>query len=152
MRYTVICPIYNSEATLQRCLDSLLSQPCPDAELLLINDGSTDRSGEICQEYARRYPNLICRTTENRGVSAARNLGLELAQGTYILFVDSDDYVSPDYFRAIDRSLAQGDPASFHRTEKPQVSGPTRFRWRIGPCAAGRRPCGLWRTICAGGS
>lgn len=110
MRYTVIIPIYNSEATLQRCLDSLLSQPCPDAELLLINDGSTDRSEEICQEYAQRYPNLICRTMENRGVSAARNLGLELAQGTYILFVDSDDYVSPDYFRAIDRSLAQGDP------------------------------------------
>lgn len=110
MKYSLIIPIYNSEDTLQRCLDSILSQAYPDAELLLINDGSTDRSGEICLEYARKYQNLVCRTTENRGVSAARNSGLELAQGTYILFVDSDDYVSPDYFRTIDRTLAQGDP------------------------------------------
>lgn len=110
MKYSIIIPVYNAASTLRRCLDSLLSQSCPDAELLLINDGSTDLSGEICREYTQRCPNIVCWKTENRGVSAARNLGLDMARGTYILFVDSDDYVSPDYFRAIDRSLDQGDP------------------------------------------
>ena len=110
MKYSIIVPIYNSEKTLSRCLDSILEQNYPNAELLLINDGSSDQSEEICREYAGKYPNILCRTTENHGVSAARNLGLELARGTYILFVDSDDYVSPDYFREIDRTLAQGDP------------------------------------------
>ena len=110
MKYSIIIPIYNSEKTLSRCLDSLLTQNYKDAELLLINDGSSDSSEKICLDFAGRYPNLICRTTENRGVSAARNLGLALAKGTYILFVDSDDYVSPDYFQAIDRGLEQGDP------------------------------------------
>lgn len=108
MKYSIIVPIYNSEKTLSRCLDSILEQNYPDAELLLINDGSKDRSEEICLEYAGRYPNVVCRTTENRGVSAARNLGLELARGTYILFADSDDYVDAGYFQKIDRTLRAG--------------------------------------------
>ena len=110
MKYSIIIPVYNSAATLPRCLDSVLNQQNHDAEILLINDGSTDCSEEICREYAGKHPNVICRTTENRGVSAARNLGLELARGTYILFVDSDDYVEPDYFQKLDCVLADEKP------------------------------------------
>lgn len=110
MKYSIVIPVYNAEATLKRCLDSLLTQDYPDAELLLINDGSTDRSEEICREYAERYPNVICYSQPNAGVSAARNLGLDQAGGTYILFVDSDDYVNPDYFVKLDRILADGVP------------------------------------------
>lgn len=110
MKYSIIIPVYNAEATLKRCLDSVLTQDYPDAELLLINDGSTDRSEEICREYAERYPNVVCYSQPNAGVSAARNLGLDQAKGTYILFVDSDDYVEPDYFQKLDRLLEDSDP------------------------------------------
>lgn len=110
MKYSIIIPVYNAEATLKRCLDSVLTQDYPDAELLLINDGSTDRSEDICREYAGKYPNVVCYSQPNAGVSAARNLGLDQAKGTYILFVDSDDYVEPDYFQKLDRLLEDSDP------------------------------------------
>lgn len=110
MKYSVIIPIYKAEATLERCLDSLLRQPHDDVELLLINDGSPDGSGAICEKYAEEYPCIRYFSKENGGVSSARNLGLEEATGEYILFVDSDDYVSPDYFDTIDRALDEHKP------------------------------------------
>lgn len=106
-RYSVIVPIYNAESTLLHCIDSLVKQPIADYELILVNDGSTDRSGDICRDYAARYPQIRYFQKENGGVSSARNLGLDLSAGEYILFVDSDDYVSDDYFAVIDRELAQ---------------------------------------------
>lgn len=110
MRYSVIIPVYNAEATLRRCLDSILRQAFEDYELLLINDGSTDGSDAICREYAAVYSQIKYSTKENGGVSSARNLGLELAQGEYILFVDSDDYVSKDYFSTINKNVENGSP------------------------------------------
>ena len=110
MRYSIIIPIYNAEKTLARCLDSILRQPFSDYELLLINDGSGDGSGEICAAYARRYPQIRYFPKENGGVSSARNLGLEQARGEYILFVDSDDYVADNYFAVIDAAVAQKRP------------------------------------------
>lgn len=110
MRYSVIIPIYNAEKTLARCLDSILRQPFSDYELLLINDGSGDGSGEICAAYARSYPQVRYFPKENGGVSSARNLGLEQARGEYILFVDSDDYVADNYFAVIDAAVAQNRP------------------------------------------
>ena len=110
MKYSIIIPIYNAAKTLRRCLDSLVLQGFSDYELLLINDGSTDGSQEICNHYAAKYPNVVCYCQENLGVSAARNLGLEHAQGRYVLFVDSDDYVVPDYFHVLDQALEAGSP------------------------------------------
>ena len=106
-QYSVIVPVYNSELTLPRCLDSLVKQPAADYEILLINDGSTDGSDAVCRDYADRYPQIRYFQKENGGVSSARNLGLEQAEGRYILFVDSDDYVSDDFLTVIDRELAQ---------------------------------------------
>lgn len=110
MKYSVIIPVYYAAATIGRCLDSLLSQPHENAEILLINDGSGDESGGICRRYAREYGGVRYFEKENGGVSSARNLGLEHASGEYILFVDSDDYVAEDYFASIDEALERRDP------------------------------------------
>lgn len=101
-KYSVIIPAYNAEKTLHRCLDSLLNQNYTDAEIILINDGSTDLSGAICREFAAAFRQITLIDKENGGVSSARNAGLDIASGKYILFVDSDDAVSEDYFTQLD--------------------------------------------------
>lgn len=105
MKYSIIIPIYNAAPTLPRCLSRIAEQAVPDAEVLLVNDGSTDRSEEICHEYIRKNPNWFYFSQEKAGVSAARNLGLEHANGRYILFVDSDDYIASDYFTSLEQEL-----------------------------------------------
>lgn len=102
MRYSVIIPVYNAEKTLDRCLSSLCAQDYPDAELLLIDDGSTDSSAAICRTWAGYDLRVRFLQKGNGGVSSARNLGLDQARGEYVLFVDSDDYVQPGYFSRLD--------------------------------------------------
>lgn len=106
IKYSVIIPIYNAEKTLTRCIDSLLSQNRNDIQIVAVNDGSIDHSNEIMMEYASKYAVIDYIWQDNAGVSRARNTGLAHANGTYITFVDSDDYVSPDYFTALDRAEA----------------------------------------------
>ncbi len=105
MKYSVIIPVYNAEKTLKRCLDSILKQGCEDAEIILVNDGSPDNSGEICEDYAGRNSCIKYFTKENEGASATRNFGMSKATGKYILFVDSDDYVTENYFQVLDRAV-----------------------------------------------
>lgn len=105
-KYSVIIPVYNAGQTLPRCLDSLLSQNHDEVEILLINDGSIDESGRICREYERNNACIRYIEKENGGVSSARNCGIDHAKGQYLLFVDSDDYVTPDYFSSIDAVLS----------------------------------------------
>ena len=109
MKISVIIPVYNSEKTLPKCLDSLLSQSCDNIEIILVNDGSTDSSAEICKKYAFLHPEIKCLEKENGGVSTARNTALDIAQGDYITFVDSDDWVTPDYFESINGVLKDFD-------------------------------------------
>ena len=97
---SVIVPIYNVSRYLRQCLDSLKAQTLRELEVILVNDGSTDDSGDIAKEYADRYPELFSYYEEkNSGLSAARNYGFSLSHGEYIAFVDSDDYVMPDIYR-----------------------------------------------------
>jgi glycosyltransferase involved in cell wall biosynthesis len=96
-KVSVIVPVYNVEAFLPECLDSLLAQNYPNLELLVVDDGATDGSGAICDEYAARDGRITVIHQKNMGLSGARNTGLEQADGDYIMFVDSDDYVMPDY-------------------------------------------------------
>lgn len=103
-KYSVISPVYNAEETLSRCIDSLISQNNSDAEIILINDGSKDQSGKICREYASKYDCIKYIEQANAGVSAARNAGLDAASGEFVTFVDSDDFVSEDYFKALDQA------------------------------------------------
>lgn len=92
---SIIVPVYNSQRYLSRCLDSLVNQTYGNIEILLINDGSTDNSLSIIREYAEEYPQIRFFTQENRGVGAARNIGLKNAIGEYIMFCDSDDTFEP---------------------------------------------------------
>lgn len=102
-KYSVIIPVYNGEKTLVRCIDSILQQDYHDMELILVNDGSRDSSGAICKAYSDNHANVLYVEKENGGVSSARNAGVEKATGRFMLFVDSDDSVSGDYFAALEQ-------------------------------------------------
>lgn len=104
---SVIIPIYNVEAYLPVCLDSILAAGIEDIELLLIDDGSTDGSGALCREYAGKHPYIRWISQRNLGPSAARNRGLELAQGEYVAFFDGDDYIAPGALRKTAALLRQ---------------------------------------------
>lgn len=96
---SVIVPIYKSEMFIRRCVESIISQKFSDFELILVDDGSTDKSGSICDEYAIKDPRIHVIHKTNGGVSSARNKGIEVAVGNWITFVDSDDYVLDTYLQ-----------------------------------------------------
>lgn len=98
---SIIVPIYNSELYLSRCIDSILKQTYSDFELLLINDGSKDRSAEICDHYAKRDNRIKVFNKANGGVSSARNLGLKNISGEYVTFIDSDDWIVEEYLEKL---------------------------------------------------
>lgn len=125
MKISVIIPVYNAEKTLPKCLDSLLEQSCDNIEIILVNDGSTDASGEICKKYASLHPEIKYLEKENGGVSTARNTALGIAQGDYITFVDSDDWVTPDYFETIN-SVLKGFDYDFIQFSQETVKGDER--------------------------
>lgn len=96
---SIIVPVYNAETTLQKCIDSIINQSYKDYELILVNDGSTDNSKSICDSYAQKDDRILVIHQENKGVSAARNAGLDIAKGHWISFIDSDDFIEPNYFQ-----------------------------------------------------
>lgn len=103
---TVIVPVYNVEKYLRRCLDSVISQTYQNLEIICVDDGSIDDSGKICDQYAVRDARIKVIHQENQGLSAARNRGLDAAEGEYIAFVDSDDYILEDmYKKMLDKLL-----------------------------------------------
>lgn len=110
---SIIVPIYNGEKSLHISIESILSQTLPDWELLLVDDGSTDGSGVICDEWAVRDSRIRVIHKPNGGVSSARNAGMAVATGTYITFCDSDDYLEPDYLELLLRA-AQENPDCGH--------------------------------------
>lgn len=104
---SIVVPIYNAENYLRRCVDSILNQEYTDFELLLVNDGSTDASGDICEEYGDQDPRVIVIQKENTGVSDSRNRALERARGKYLQFLDSDDWITPDATRLFVRAAEE---------------------------------------------
>ena len=94
---TIVLPVYNVEAYLEKCLDSILKQTYRNFELIIVNDGSTDNSFEICKKYEKKDKRIIILNKENGGLSDARNFGINKASGEYITFIDSDDYIDDDY-------------------------------------------------------
>ena len=98
MDISVIIPVYNVEQYLNRCVDSILNQKDVFLEVILVDDGSTDISGGICDDYAAQYSNVTCVHIKNSGPSTAKNVGYDLAKGSYVAFIDSDDEIKPDMF------------------------------------------------------
>lgn len=96
-KVSVIVPVYKAESYLHKCIDSILQQSFRDFELILVDDGSPDASGRICDEYAKIDQRVSVVHKSNGGVSSARQKGLNMAKGDYVIFVDSDDWVEPDY-------------------------------------------------------
>lgn len=93
MKISIIVPIYNVEKYLERCILSIIKQTYQNIEIILVNDGSTDSSIEICKKYSKIDSRILLIDKENGGLSDARNVGLQVAKGDYVLFVDSDDYM-----------------------------------------------------------
>ena len=105
---SIIVPVYNVEDYLRRGLDSILLQPSSITyEILLIDDGSSDKSGAICDEYQSNFPNVFVSHIENNGVAEARNLGISLSKGNYLYFMDPDDFLSDNFFDKISSNLKQ---------------------------------------------
>ena len=138
MKLSVIVPAFNAENTLRECLDSILNQTRPVDELIVINDGSTDATESILQEYADRYPETVrFRTVENGGQGRARNIGFDLSSGDYVGYVDSDDWIDPQMYEKLliiakeERSDLVICEAMAHfpdgRTEKENIYRPDRM-------------------------
>ena len=106
---SVIVPVYNCEKYIRRCVNSILNQTYTDIELLLVNDGSTDKSGSICDDFAKKSDRTIVFHTSNLGVSSARNTGLNNCTGKFVFFVDADDYIEPDAIQALVEGYAQSN-------------------------------------------
>lgn len=94
---SIIVPVYNVFPYLRKCIDSLLNQTYPDVQIILVDDGSTDGSSDICDCYASKHSNIVVIHKNNSGLSEARNVGLEAATGTWIAFIDSDDWIEPTF-------------------------------------------------------
>lgn len=104
---TIVVPVYNVEKYVAKCIDSLLAQTFTDLEILLVNDGSTDGSAKICEEYARKDSRIKVIHQENQGLSAARNTGIEHASGKFLGFIDSDDYIDEDMYEVLYNQLQE---------------------------------------------
>lgn len=106
---SVIIPVYNVEKYLEECIQSVIEQTYKNLEIILIDDGSEDGSGRICDEYAKRDSRIKVIHKENLGVSIARNTGLEVVNGHYISFIDGDDYINKDYFEKLLKKIKEED-------------------------------------------
>ena len=102
---SVIIPVYKVEDYIHRCVDSVLTQTYGNLEIILVDDGSPDRCGEICDEYAAKDKRVVSIHKKNGGLSDARNAGMEVCEGEYITFLDSDDWVVPNYIERLYRLL-----------------------------------------------
>ena len=140
MFLSILIPVYNVEAYLSRCLDSLLGQSLPDdVEIICVDDGSTDRSGVICDEYAQAHAHVRVVHQENKGVAGARNCAIHLARGKYIAFVDSDDYVSEDWYIQIRSALEREDCEillfDYSLVENNIIKKERVYKYQTGPVA-----------------
>ena len=106
---TVVVPVYNVAEFLNECIDSILKQKYKTTEIIIVDDGSTDGGGKICDEYAKKYHNIRVIHQKNAGLSAARNKGLSVAKGKYICFIDSDDYILPEYLSELLKAIKGND-------------------------------------------
>ena len=146
-KVSIIVPIYNSERGLRQCVDSILCQTYSNLELLLLEDGSRDASAAVCCEYATRDDRVRVFCHQNLGVSATRNCGLDLASGDYVMFIDSDDTVSPTWVEAYVRAVEQaGVGMVVGRLTEHRSDGTTVIRRLPDVGILDRKTC--WKMLC----
>ena len=107
--FSIIVPVYNTETRLEKCIDSLVNQTFKDIEIILVDDGSTDRSGSICDDYSSKDNRITVIHQENTGQGIARNCGLKVANGEYIAFLDSDDFMDEKSYEIIKEAIDKTD-------------------------------------------
>ena len=134
---SVIVPIYKVERFLPKCLDSILAQTYKNLEIILVDDGSPDRCGEICEEYAKKDSRVRVVHQTNQGLPSARNSGLKIAQGQYIGFVDSDDYIDPDMYEYLYHLITKDNAAiamcNFCEDEGARSANPIKKCYEVKP-------------------
>lgn len=113
-KISVIIPVYNVEKYLNRCLDSVIKQSYQNLEIILVDDGSTDNSSKICDEYAQKDKRIVVLHKENGGLSDARNKGLDICTGNYISFIDSDDWLENGFYEYVYQNLENNDLLIFN--------------------------------------
>ena len=125
MKISVIVPVYNTRDCLKRCVDSILNQTYQNLEVLLVDDGSTDGSGQLCDAYAKQDNRVRVYHKENGGASSARNLGMQNAIGDYISFIDSDDYIDSDVYQMMIELIQEKDLpiVQISRDERDEAGG-----------------------------
>lgn len=135
-KITVIIPVYNTERTLERCVDSVIKQTFLNLEILLVDDGSTDRSGQICDEYLKKDSRIKVFHKKNGGAASARNLGIDCAKGEYISFVDSDDWLDLDLYEKLINEIDHADFLIYklRKQKKYQEQMTTRTGDKSGEC------------------
>ena len=142
---SVIIPVYNAELTLEQCVNSIKEQSFSDYEVILIDDGSKDKSGELCDIYAGEDKRFKVIHTENHGVSTARNSGLEIVAGKYVMFVDSDDSIYGDFFEQYVRYIEENQKdvviGGLVRKEKNQINLKKMSN-------SGEKSNEIWEQIC----
>ena len=106
---SIIVPVYNVEKYIARCIETIIQQSYKNIEILLIDDGSTDESGKICDDFGKKYNNISVVHQRNQGLSKTRNVGIEMAKGKYIGFVDSDDYIERDMYEILYKNMVKYD-------------------------------------------
>lgn len=105
---SIIIPVYNTEKWLSRCINSIISQTYKEIEIIIVNDGSSDKSEEIIKTYAEKDKRIVFINQENHGVSYSRNIGISISKGEYVAFVDSDDYIVEDYIEKLTHCMTKG--------------------------------------------
>lgn len=132
---SIIVPIYKVEAYLERCLESLMGQSYRNLEIILVEDGSPDRCGEICDAYARKDQRIRVIHQQNKGLSGARNSGIDIARGDYLAFVDSDDYVASDYIASLYQLICESGctiaQCRFDYVQGEPIKTEENSAWRI---------------------
>ena len=106
---SVIVPIYNTQEFLPRCLDSILNQLYENIEIILVNDGSTDGSLSVCEKYARKDTRIQIASQPNQGIIAAKKTGIRICRGSYVMFVDSDDWIEPELAGVMVQAMRESD-------------------------------------------
>lgn len=143
---SIVVPVYQAEKTLRRCVDSILNQMYEEIELILVDDGSTDESGMICDQYAANDDRVVAIHKENGGVSSARNIGISAATGRFLMFVDSDDEIASDFVQIyIDEQELDTCDIVIGGFTRVLENGESRKEI---PLLNGKRNLDVWQEIC----